>query len=108
MEVPNGVQGQVMETLEKTNRAVTKIDLRWWGACTHVPPLATPLDPTISVVQYLLNTRIPWCLTLWEMLADMLWNLFRFWKSTWNLQNLLEIVLTVFHCLSLMLMLFCI
>jgi len=27
-EVPSGVQGQNMETIEKTNGAVTKIDLR--------------------------------------------------------------------------------
>jgi len=27
-EVPSGVQGQNMETLENTNRAVTKIDIR--------------------------------------------------------------------------------
>jgi len=26
-----------METLENTKGAVTKTDLRWRGACTHVP-----------------------------------------------------------------------
>ena len=38
-EVSSRVQGQNMETLENTNWAVTKIDVRWrGGACTHVPP----------------------------------------------------------------------
>jgi len=50
-EVPSGVQGQNMETLENTNGAVKKIDLYGdGGACTHVSPLATPLFDNIERV----------------------------------------------------------
>jgi len=35
---PAGSRGRIYETLENTNGAVTKIDLRWWGDMHPCPP----------------------------------------------------------------------
>ena len=57
-EVPSGVQGQSMETLENTNGAVTKIDLRWRGSCTHAPSGYAPVDVIWRVLAHFVANTV--------------------------------------------------